>query len=68
MLLVVGYLVSISTASNGELAPIEAVGSLAVLVATNVVVARLATVVFRRAIVRTGRRLRLREVLAAPAG
>lgn len=43
--------------------PAEYVVSLVVLLATVVFVGRLAVVVFRRAIVRTGERLKLREVL-----
>jgi ABC-2 type transport system permease protein len=47
----------------GEAGPAELVASLAALVATVVLVGRLSTVVYRRAIVRTGRRLTLGEVL-----
>jgi ABC-2 type transport system permease protein len=47
----------------GEAAPGEVAASLVVLVATVVVMSRLATVVYRRAIVRTGRRLKLGDVL-----
>ncbi|HSJ90589.1 MAG TPA: ABC transporter permease [Ilumatobacter sp.] len=43
--------------------PIEYAISIAVLLLTVVLVGRLATVVFRRAIVRTGERLKLRDVL-----
>jgi len=42
---------------------IEYTVSIVVLVATVVVVGRLAVVVFRRGIVRTGERIKLREVL-----
>lgn len=42
---------------------VEYVASLTILVVTVVVVSRLATVIFRRAIVRTGDRLKLRDVL-----
>jgi len=45
--------------------PVETVGSLAVLLVTIVIVARVAAVVFRRAIVRTGRRMTLREVFGS---
>jgi ABC-2 type transport system permease protein len=47
----------------GEAGPAELVASLATLVATVLLVGRLSTVVYRRAIVRTGRRLTLGEVL-----
>jgi ABC-2 type transport system permease protein len=47
----------------GVASPVEIACSLALGVATVLVVARLAVVVYRRAIVRTGRRVRLREVL-----
>lgn len=47
----------------GEASPAEVATSLAALLAAVAVMGRLATVVYRRAIVRTGRRLTLREVL-----
>ncbi len=47
--------------------PVEYLCSLALLIVANVVVTRLATTVYRRAIVRTGRRLSLRDVLGGPA-
>jgi ABC-2 type transport system permease protein len=47
----------------GVAGPTEVLVSLVVLTMTVMVVARLATVVYERAIVRTGRRLTLREVL-----
>ena len=47
----------------GTSSPVEYVGSLALLVASAAAVARVATVVFRRGIVGTGRRLTLRDVL-----
>jgi ABC-2 type transport system permease protein len=47
----------------GTSSPVEQVGSLVVLAASVAVVARVATVVFRRGIVGTGRRLSLRDVL-----
>lgn len=89
MLLVVGYIISISAAETtfgavlayipllspmvepyriaiGEGSTLEYVASLAILVAAVIVAGRVGATVFRRAIVRTGRRLRLREVLAKP--
>lgn len=50
----------------GAGSPVEYALSLALLVGATVVVARLATTVYRRAIVRTGRRLSLRDVLTGP--
>lgn len=50
----------------GVATPTEIVGSLVLGFAAVVIVARLAVVVYRRAIVRTGRRVRLREVLGRP--
>lgn len=47
----------------GVTSPAELVGSLAILVGTIAVAARFGSTVYARAIVRTGRRLRLREVL-----
>lgn len=47
----------------GEGSPVEYAVSLAILLVTTALVIRVATAVFRRAIVRTGRRLKLREVL-----
>jgi ABC-2 type transport system permease protein len=45
----------------------EVVGSLVLMVAAVLLTARVGAGIFRRAIVRTGRRLRVREVLRAPA-
>jgi ABC-2 type transport system permease protein len=50
----------------GESSAVEMVGSLVVLLVAVVVVGRASAVVYRRAIVRTGRRLKLRDVLRAP--
>lgn len=47
--------------------PLEYALSLALLAAAVVAVSRVATVVFRRAIVRTGHRLKLRDVLRGPS-
>jgi ABC-2 type transport system permease protein len=47
----------------GESSPLEVAASLAIGVATVVVVARVSAAVYRRAIVRTGRRLKLRDAL-----
>ena len=47
----------------GASSPVEQVGSLLALAASVALVARVATVVFRRGIVGTGRRLSLRDVL-----
>ncbi len=52
-----------SRIASGDSSPAEIVGSLLVGVVTVAVVIRLAAAVYRRAIVRTGRRLRLRDVL-----
>jgi hypothetical protein len=45
--------------------PFEVVASLTLLVVALVLVVRIGAVVYRRAIVRTGRRLKLRQVLEA---
>ena len=50
----------------GESSAVEMAGSLVVLLVAVVVVGRASAVVYRRAIVRTGRRLKLRDVLRAP--
>lgn len=50
----------------GAGSPVEYLISLALLIATVVVVSRFGTVVFRRAIVRTGGRVKLRDVVRAP--
>lgn len=50
----------------GAASAVEMAISLAVSVVAVVVAARLSSVVYRRAIVRTGRRLKLRDVLRAP--
>ena len=47
----------------GEASGAEIVASLLLLVAAVVVVGRVGATVYRRAVVRTGRRLKLREVL-----
>jgi ABC-2 type transport system permease protein len=44
---------------------LEFLASVAISVASTVLVARLATNIYRRAILRTGRRVRLREVLSS---
>jgi ABC-2 type transport system permease protein len=49
----------------GESSVVEVVVSLGILGASCVIAAQFATVVYRRAIVRTGRRLKLRDVLRA---
>jgi ABC-2 type transport system permease protein len=51
--------------ASGASSPVEVVGSLAIGVVTAVVLARVAAVVYRRAIVRTGRRLHLRDVVTS---
>jgi ABC-2 type transport system permease protein len=51
----------------GDGSPVEYVISLVVLAISVAVVGRVAAVVFRRAIVRTGRRLSLRDVLGRPS-
>lgn len=56
--LVAPYRIAVGAGSLAEYA-----ASLTILVVTVVVVSRLATVIFRRAIVRTGDRLKLRDVL-----
>lgn len=53
--------------ATGRSSPTEYVVSLAILMVTIVFTARFAEVVYRRAIVRTGRRLKLREVLSSNA-
>ncbi len=50
----------------GASSPMEIAGSLVLEVAAVVVAARVGAGIFRRAIVRTGRRLRIRDVLRAP--
>lgn len=52
----------------GAGSPLEYVISLAILLVTLAIVARVAATVYRRAIVRTGRRLKLRDVLSPPNG
>lgn len=51
----------------GVSSPIEVVGSLVICALSVVVMARLATTVYRRAVVRTGSRLHLSDVLRSPA-
>jgi ABC-2 type transport system permease protein len=53
--------IAVGAASGAEMAVSLALGLTAI-----VVVARLGSVVYRRAIVRTGRRLKVREVLRSP--
>ncbi len=50
----------------GVSSPVEVIASLALLLVSLVVAGRVAAVTYQRAIVRTGRRLKLREVLTAP--
>jgi ABC-2 type transport system permease protein len=49
----------------GESSPFEIAASLSIGIATVILVGRLSAVVYRRAIVRTGRRLKLRDALRA---
>jgi ABC-2 type transport system permease protein len=56
-------LVMPSRLALGEASGVEMVISLALLLAAVVVVGRVGATVYRRAVVRTGRRLKLREVL-----
>ncbi|MEP1124041.1 MAG: ABC transporter permease [Ilumatobacter sp.] len=52
--------------ATGDSSPVEIVGSLVILVATVLVAGRFASTVYARAIVRTGKRLKLRDVMASP--
>ena len=52
----------------GASSPVEVVGSLAIGIASVMLVSRFGAAVYARAIVRTGRRLKLREVLRPAAG
>jgi hypothetical protein len=50
----------------GDAAPVEIIVSLVVGLATAILVIRLGAAIFRRGVVRTGKRLRLMEALRSP--
>ena len=59
-------LVAPARVALGVSSPLEVAGSLAILLVSVLVAGRFAAVAYQRAIVRTGRRLKVREVLRAP--